>query len=187
MYLIGLSGKMGVGKTAIAQYIIDQLAGWQITAFADGLKDETAREYGFDVRLCYGNKDTVITLKNGQRKTVRELLQWHGTDVVRARDPHHWVRGMEAHLAASENVGIPGIVIHDVRFPNEANMVRKKRGFLVRIEPYAGYQATSSHSSENALERYQGFMLTLAPVLGDDSLREAAEQIISAAQISIGI
>jgi cytidylate kinase len=95
MRIIGLSGKIGVGKTTIALHITNLLKGWQIMSFADLIKQEAAREYGFDPALAYSKagKETVIKLSDGSRKTVRELLQYYGTDVVRAGDRDRWIAG----------------------------------------------------------------------------------------------
>jgi hypothetical protein len=183
MRIIGLSGKIGVGKTTIAQYIIELLKGWQIASFADLIKQEAARKYDFDPALAYSKagKETVIKLSDGSRKTVRELLQHYGTDVVRAGDRDRWVRVMERNLMIARGK-IPGVIIDDVRFPNEALMVRRRAGLLVRIEPYPGYIAPSSHISETALDKWRGFMLTLRPEFGAEPLRFAATEIVSAAR-----
>jgi hypothetical protein len=181
MVIIGISGKLGVGKTTLAQYIIAMRKGWQIAAFADLLKREAAEKFDFDVRLAYNpaGKATLIKLPTGESKTVRELLQWYGTDVVRAEDRDYWVRGMTRHLALAQDK-IPGIVIDDVRFPNEANCVLTQHGLLVRIEPYPGYIPASAHSSETALDNYKGFTLTLHPAFGEEHLRQTANEILAA-------
>ena len=72
MGIIGISGKIGVGKTTIAQHITSLLKDWQIMSFADRIKQETAREYDFDPALAYSKagKETVIKLSDGGRKTV---------------------------------------------------------------------------------------------------------------------
>ena len=187
MRIIGISGKIGVGKTTVAQHIIALFQGWQITSFAELLKQEAARQYHFDLLLAYSKKgkETPIKLPDGTVKTVRELLQWYGTEVVRARDRDYWVRAMEQHLAIARHK-IDGLVIDDVRFPNEANLVRLKKGLLVRIEPYPGYAPLSDHASETALDVYKGFALTLRPEFGEDHLRRAAEKIASTARTYFG-
>jgi hypothetical protein len=181
MQIIGISGKIGVGKTTIAQNIALSREGWQISAFADLLKEEVARQYHFDLRLAYSDKgkETLIKLPDGPSKTVRELLQYYGTEVVRAKDQNYWVRGMEQHLAIARHK-IDGLVIDDVRFPNEAGLIRRWRGLLVRIEPYPGYQTVSDHASETALDDYKGFALTLRPEYGGSHLQRAAEEIVEA-------
>jgi hypothetical protein len=188
MDIIGISGKFGVGKTTIANYIVDMLDGWQTASFADLIKQETAREFQFDPRLAYSKegKETLIHLPDGNCMTIRDLLQWYGTDVVRAKDPDYWVRAMVKHLAFIRNV-IPGIVIDDVRFPNEANRVRVQKGLLVQIAPYPGYIPSSEHISETALDNYLGFALVIRPDFGEEHLRKAAEEIVRAAQAHLGL
>jgi hypothetical protein len=150
-----------------------------ITAFAILLKEEVAEKFDFDVRLAYSDqgKATQIKLPSGEKKTVRELLQWYGTDVVRARDREYWVRTMHHHLDLAEGK-IPGIVISDVRFPNEAALVLQRKGLLVRLEAYPGYVPPSTHVSETALDRYKGFIMTIRPDFGEEHLRQAALKIV---------
>ena len=184
MILIGLSGKLGVGKSTIARNLVSRLNNWQIASFADLLKQEAAKLYGFDVRLAYTEqgKATSIPLPNGGSMSLRELLQWYGTDVVRAKNRDYWVQTMTQHLAVIRDK-VAGVVIDDVRFPNEAALVLRRKGLLVRIEPYPDYALTSRHASETALDGYKGFMLTLRPNFGEEYLRQAADEIVAAAQI----
>jgi hypothetical protein len=183
MQLIGISGKIGVGKSSVANFLLDHLPGWHKAAFAGLLKTEIAKKYGFDLRLCYdeAGKASLITLPDGSRKTVRELLQWYGTDVVRAKDPHYWVSTMERHLRFAPPV-IPGHIIDDVRFPDEANFVRRNRGLLVRINPYPDYTSPlgADHASETALDSYKGFSMVLSPEFGVKHLEAAAAEILKA-------
>jgi nucleoside-triphosphatase THEP1 len=181
MIVIGISGKLGVGKSTIARHIVSKLDNWQIASFADLLKQEAAEQFGLDVRLAYTEqgKASIISLPDGSRKTLRELLQWYGTDVVRAKDRDYWVRSMTQHLDRVRSK-VAGMIIDDVRFPNEANLVLRRQGFLVRIDPYPGYALASDHASETALDGYKGFRLKLRPNFGEECLRKAADAIIVA-------
>jgi hypothetical protein len=88
---------------------------------------------------------------------------------------------MAEHLRLAQDK-VAGIVIDDVRFPNEGNLVQGMHGLLVRIEPYPGYTPQSNHVSETAMDGYKAFMLTLRPAFGEEHLRRAAEDVIKAAK-----
>ncbi len=68
-------------------------------------------------------------------------------------------------------------VIHDVRFPNEAEMVKRLGGSLVRMNPYDGWESKVGawHESETALDGYR-VNLELFPKFGQ--LREVAEFLV---------
>ena len=168
--IVGISGKIGTGKTTLAEMIEERLEADGITAacisFGSLLKEEASERFGFPLALCYSEegKGTVIFHPDlpSQSMTVREILQWWGTDVRRAEDPDYWVKAME--------ITVPQLdaevkLIDDVRFPNEADWVQHvRKGGLVRLFPYRGWVPGpyACHDSETALDRYS-FPLELSP------------------------
>ncbi len=167
--IIGISGKMGVGKTRLACTLCDLHPGWVRMAFGDPVKDEISEVFGFSRRLCntaLGKSTGVSThqavdhpgaggkLPPRLIMTVREVLQWWGTDVRRAQDPDYWVKAMAARL--DDLPGDACVVFDDVRFPNEARMVRERGGLLVRLLPWNGWKPgpNADHYSECALDGY---------------------------------
>lgn len=75
----------------------------------------------------------------------RSFLQWVGTDVCRAHDPDCWIKWMKKKIAKEYSIWLQGqpednderhfgVVISDVRFPNEAEMIKSHpRGILIRL------------------------------------------------------
>lgn len=190
MKVIGISGKMGVGKTTVATMLCKTMKAGNIQrmSFGDLLKSEVSSKFGVPIADCYDGKDKLVERTTEREKvgmprdmTVRELLQWYGTDVVRARDQNYWIKAMQRHLrlAASTNK-IRAMIIDDVRFPNEAELVRQWRGLLVRIDPYPGYEVSAEvagHASETALDNYQGFDMVFRPKFGEAELEKVAREI----------
>lgn len=79
--------------------------------------------------------------------TVREFLQKLGTDAI--RDGLHkntWTNALFADLGEYDKW-----IITDVRFPNEADEIRKRGGIIVRINRN---EDTGNHPSETALDSY---------------------------------
>lgn len=87
--------------------------------------------------------------------TGREFLQWYGTEA------HRDVFGQEFWVEAFENAVLPHgpddprfsidlVVVPDVRFKNEAQMVNSVGGQIWQVHR-SGVQAINSHSSESGL------------------------------------
>lgn len=83
--------------------------------------------------------------------TRRQILQHVGTELFRALDPEHWIKkAREVFAAAGPDARF---VIPDMRFPNEADLVREFGGDLVLIERLDGQgpgTAHGGHASEQA-------------------------------------
>lgn len=125
--LVGMMGYAKAGKDAFAKPLIE--AGWTRVSLADPLKD-IATAIGWD-----GSKEG----------DGRLLLQNLGMGVRDYLDPDAWVYKAEEAIEAA-----PGpVVITDVRFPNEIQMVRRRRGTLIRVER-PGFGPVNAHISEHA-------------------------------------
>lgn len=192
MNIIGISGKIGCGKTTLADILGRELR-WSLRiSFAELIKLEASEAFGFPLAWCYspeGKEQTVsvprsrkkrtelfstydrqLPFKKGRPVTVRELLQWWGTDYRRAQNPDYWLWEMSHALDDAREAGAEHVIIDDVRFPNEAAMIQQhKRGLLVRLDPYPGWEPGpyAGHVSETSLDDYQDFDLRRRPLLGE--------------------
>lgn len=114
--------------------------------------------------------------------TVREILQWYGTEYARSLDPDYWVSAVHCHL--EELAGDAGperrciMIMDDVRFPNELQWVNEF-GACYRLEPYQGWKpgVNSDHVSETALDESADFEQRFPTKFGN--LDFLAEQIYS--------
>lgn len=162
MLLIGLSYKARNGKTSVAQYMQEYDPKVRIFAFADELKfycrdnhEELRREW------FYAHPHASI-LKNPKDDPIygyTQILQWYGSDVVRAQEPDKWIKSIDEILTVAK----PEIaIIQDVRFPNEAQYIKEKGGYMVNVvrlkedgTQYLDEGRDPSHISETALDNYE--------------------------------
>lgn len=115
------------------------------------------------------------------KASVRRLLQVWGTEYRRWQDEDYWVKALRAWLACRE----PGenVVVDDVRFRNEAELIHERGGLLVRLEPWDGWEPGphSDHPSETQLDEYQKFHMVLRPRRGE--LDSAVRRVYEVAKI----
>lgn len=176
--VVGLSGKIGCGKSTLANMLVEMFpAGMAVkTAYGDLLKHEASKALGFPVDWCYDQRlkaemhVACAHFPGTPRKvmSVREILQWYGTDYRRNQDPEYWITAMRKYLRKLEKVAFI-VIIDDVRFPNEAELVHEFGGLLYRIEPHPEWQPGpyADHASETALDDYPGWTETFRPQFGE--------------------
>lgn len=156
--VIGISGRKRAGKN-LTYFLIklaldeDETGRVVKVSMADALK-EMARRFGWD-----GRKD----------ERGRRLLQLLGTEVCRQciRDDY-WVTEAEKRIAAAFDGGAKIVVVPDIRFPNEAEMVKRLGGIVWRVERPSLYpiQNQDTHPSELAMDAYPQFD---AKIVADDA------------------
>ena len=126
--VIGLVGKLQSGKTTTANFILDKVgdkAGIK-TSFGNLLKEMILR-----AKLC--NEEELWGKKTD---FSRLMLQKIGTDIIRKQvDENFWVKEMKCEIEQfiRYNPEDITIIIDDVRFLNEANLVKEYNGTLIKI------------------------------------------------------
>ena len=139
--IIGINGIAGSGKNTVADYICDKYENWKQMAFADTLKDVVATCFSWDKEMIYGNTPEARTKREEVDKfwskelgienfTPRMALQLIGTDLFRNKfNEHFWISSLKKKIKESLN----HIVITDLRFENEMNMIRAMGGQVVQV------------------------------------------------------
>jgi len=156
--LIGLCGYAACGKDTAAQVLIEEFS-FQRVAFAEPIKHALlaldpfvpGTEPGSFLRLSELS-ETLDWTKIKEYPEVRRLMQILGTEVGRNLfDPDIWVKLAESKLASTLSVG--NTVVTDVRFPNEARLIKRHGGTLVRlVRP--GLGPVNEHLSDRASESW---------------------------------
>lgn len=156
--LVGLCGFAQSGKDTTAEHLVTR--GWTRVAFADTLREVLYALNPIIEGHYYPEGDGVLLervveivdrkgwdVAKVEHPEIRALLQRLGTEAGREIiDQQMWVRKGEEKI---ERAGGP-VVITDCRFPNEVNMVRRRKGTLVWIER-PGNQAANAHASEHSI------------------------------------
>lgn len=145
--IIGLSGYARSGKDEIAKVLVEEL-GFTRVAFADPIRNmllevnpyleknvrlvDVVAEYGWDVAKAMPE--------------VRRLLQATGVSARTHISPTVWID------AALRNKNVKDIVVTDVRFRNEATVLRSMRDSKIWRVDRPGIEAVNNHVSEHDLD-----------------------------------
>lgn len=150
--IIGLSGRRGSGKDTVASLLMRRYRVERL-AFADPLREAARAICGFSEEQCVNPAlKEVVDPRWGF--SPRQFLQRLGTDVGRAFDENLWVKRWIARANTALATG-RGVVVTDVRFPNELEAVRSLGGKVYRVERNQGRPDASpvdAHASETALD-----------------------------------
>lgn len=120
--LIGLIGKLQSGKTSLANFIKEEYPDTILLAFADSLKEMILNAGLCDEESLWGKKTDFSRL----------MLQKIGTEIIRKQvDDNFWVKKMIDKILSIPKDKL--IIVHDVRFRNEADAIRLFYGKLYRI------------------------------------------------------
>lgn len=146
MNLIGLAGRAGAGKSLVAS----MLPGHRVIGLADPLYAGLSVMLGVDVGDLRDRafKERAIPWLG---RSPRELLQTLGTDWGRdlvADDL--WVTLARRRIAGLLEQGV-GVAVGDVRFANEARMIRELGGEVWLVVRPGAETTPHSHRSENGL------------------------------------
>lgn len=162
-HIVGLMGKKRSGKDTFAQQLVD-FHGFTRLAFADALKDvvlELDPHVGVEDYRLSDIVDEVGWEDAKAEAEVRRLLQRLGVAVRNHVNQSTWV-----NVVMNKAAYVPGpVVITDVRFPNEADVIERAHGSLVRVVKL-GQVSTDTHASETALDD-RSAALTVAAKPGD--------------------
>lgn len=144
MKLIGLIGRARSGKDTVAGYLARRHKFTQV-AFADPVKEMLEAAFG-GINFRDGDREQPIDWLG---KSPRQLMQTLGTEWGRNQvHPELWVMLTEQKVKNAVEFNLP-LVISDVRYYNEANMILKHGGELWFVSRNTSEQV-NPHSSETA-------------------------------------
>lgn len=165
--IVGILGEKGHGKDTFAKYVMAETVDFRVTHFAESLKRMCAEIWGLTeaqmhdpqikeaplptpiamdeqieaMRRAAGLPD--IPLAGKIARSPREIMQFFGTEYVRAAQDDYWIEQVRKNVRRGGSVLIP-----DTRFPNEADAIRAMGGMLIRIVRVDLVKSGDTHKSE---------------------------------------
>lgn len=152
--LIGLAGRKGAGKDTAATLIQEHMRDWERIAYADPIRAAlSAMLDGLDYGAYLTPERKEMPIPGLFGHTARSLSQTLGTEWGRdCVHPDLWVSIAMRQVEIASQCGAPGVVITDVRFPNEAQAIRSRGGRVWWIEPAGRLDFPADHHrSESGL------------------------------------
>lgn len=199
--LVGITGLKQSGKNTAAEALVESL-GFTPDAFADDLKAIIYDTEGIWVRvpatvlssnprrpmykpeqfLPYQEVVDRLGIDNAKELVpdVRRILQTFGTEGMRNRfGPSIWSdrvleRAAQRHAQDTDS----RTVITDVRFPDEAEAVRRAGGFLIRVVRPGQPTGIDQHASEALISSLPVDL----EIVNDSTIEALQDQVIEAVQ-----
>ena len=157
--LVGLSGVIGSGKDTFFQFLHEYATSKTKRlptryAFADNLKEACLSIFGGSRDNYFGTQAQKLEeasywkpILGEAYSSYRKIAQTFGTEVCRNNvHPHIWALSLMARIESKINTDL--IVITDVRFDNEAEIIKKHGGIILEIVNLNNKNEKSDHISE---------------------------------------
>lgn len=147
--LIGISGLAHTGKDTLANFLKEKRKEIVIESFATPIKEIMINYFGFTREQVYDQR-----LKEIEDKfwniTPRKLMQLIGTEMFRKNFRYDvWVKVFEKKILNNPN---NFFVVADIRFNNEAEMVIRNNGIVIKILRNSDNVVNMSHESEKGID-----------------------------------
>lgn len=200
--VIGLTGLAGTGKDTVAA-LLRAHCGASTLAFADALRAEIADAFCIET-IFLTRRETkeqplpALALKNcterafvdrmlvlhaasgnpinpAAPRSPRQIMQWWGTEYRRSQDAGYWVKKAQqtiSWLSKAEQADL--VVLSDVRFANEAELVRCWGGQIWQVLRPGAHPA-NAHTSEATGEQFAPD----AVIHNTQGLRELRDAVLS--------
>lgn len=173
--LIAVTGNARHGKNSIGDYLVAK-HNFIDLAFALTVKKICKIKYLLTDDQLFTDKKDVIDERWG--KTPRDMFKFEGTEIGQYQQQkfmegigrNFWIKRLGMELDEKINT-----VLTDCRYPHEAEMIKKKNGFIIRIiRP--SMEITDSHSSETEMNLIKDEFID-AVVINDGTIEELHEKI----------
>jgi hypothetical protein len=153
--IIGITGNMRHGKDTLGLYYINNCKYIKMS-FAGPLK--YACQEIFDLSNDQIDGDKKDNIDDYWGVTPRAILQYVGTELFRDQmekllpdiGKDVWIKTMDKKIKKILKGGAKGVVITDVRFENEAKLIKSLGGIVIKVVRPAS-NTIHSHSSEKLL------------------------------------
>lgn len=181
--IVGICGFAGSGKDTFAAMLAEQLHLLGISSsrmsLADPMKQFCAQVFGFTYEQLWGSSEQ-RAVPNEHGVTPRRALQTLGTEWGRSLDEDVWVRHLVRRAMARSSCKV--VICPDVRFHNEAEVIRLAGGIVVKV--VRGEKAKVKGGVEgHASEVEQDSIVATCVVVNDGSLFDLGEKARDVAEL----
>lgn len=171
--IIGITGKKQHGKDTIGK-VLEEM-GYTHVSFADPLRECVRVVFGvsYEEMLTTGVKET--PLDRYPYESPRRILQRVGTDLFRNAYPDVWIEAFKRTCSGGN------VYVTDVRFLNEAKIIKEMGGLVIRIVRPAKEDDGDLHPSEMEMEKIEADYTLVNPE-GEEGIslaRETLREIVS--------
>lgn len=168
--IVGLNGYARAGKDTVAEYLVRE-HGYTRVAFADTLKKFVAAVFP----AVADHVSAVGWEAAKEQIEVRRALQRVGSAARDHIHPDIWIISLLRNLDDSDS----RLVVSDVRFPNEATLIKNHGGPVLRIER-PGFGPAGNDVTDTSLDLYDGFFSVIDNDGSLDDLYASVELVLSA-------
>lgn len=157
--LIGIVGRKGVGKDMCADFLCKHMS-YVKRAFADPVKEGCLTLFQLDPLQLVGDNKEVVDERWGM--SPRQMMQLLGTDMFRKMvSEDFWI---QRFLVWYNESGNENVVVPDVRFQNEVDIIKSLGGRIIRLTRPAAenpkacgrFLLQDSHVSETGVDHLEG-------------------------------
>jgi hypothetical protein len=150
-FIVGITGKKRHGKDTLAAFFNKK--GFVSFSFADPIKLACKEVFNFTDEQLFGDEKESLDPFWGT--TPRKIFQYVGTDLFRNQigkilpdvGEKIWIKVMENKIHGCDS---KNIVISDVRFPDEVDMIKKMGGIILKVvRPSLNGTQNDTHISED--------------------------------------
>lgn len=176
--IVAFAGKRGAGKDTAGDVLTREF-GFEKLGLADPMKRFVGEVFGMSWDQLFGPSENRERVDERWGRSPRHLLQTLGTDWGREMGhPDVWIRYLVRKADEIVESGrAKGIVVTDVRFPNELSVLRQAGAKLVlvrRAEASSRSDVASLHASETSLDELPP--TSYHAVLGNDGTKAEFQQ-----------
>ncbi len=174
MKIIAFTGRKGHGKDSAALTILEirwsdsALKVWTRVNFADLVKETCMRVFDLTAEEVYDPLVKEITLRKYPFETPRSIMQRVGTELFRSEWPEVWTEAWEREASQHSHV-----VVTDLRFLNEYNIIKRHWGAVVRIHR-PGIDDSDVHQSETEMDSFDADVT----IINDGSLEDLERKVL---------
>jgi hypothetical protein len=171
--IIGITGRKFNGKDTLGLYLIEKYS-YNRLGFADSLKEACKCIFTFTDEQLYGNEKEIED--SYWKVTPRKIFQYIGTELFRNQlhvimpdvKENIWVEVVKKQILdkIKQNSNTK-IVITDVRFQNEVDMIHELGGIIIKVNRKSVNNNIDTHSSELEIDK-----LNIDIVLDNDNTIE---------------